>query len=426
MGARDHKQRRRPHTGQQPLYRRTVISEERVKTVNGIYDSTTIVDPHREREFSQSAYVHGDFVTPNSHSYVKFAMDGLYGRIVSNYYAFGPPLITLSGAMGGYINYPTLRIYDYRDMTIVDRNRRRVRGKFFSRLRDSGLNLAVDLAESPQTKKMMSNTINDVIGIARKARRYALNTARANEALKALPHGPERRRLRDRIPSRDRGETDPSKIMANKWLEWQYGWKPLLGTIFGICDYQRSKARRFRIASSDKERSFNRSSHLDPGSGLRVKWDMENSTYCTIKCDFRAANPYLNDVSRFTSMNPLAIAWELVPYSFVVDWFYNIGGYMEELETALGSGLEFVRGYETYTHRYLNKVLVPPQSQNIGWWAVTSTLSPMHGREYYVEKHRIRLYDTPLPFFPKLEAKLGAQRLLSAAALLRQIFTFKR
>ena len=39
-------------------------------------------------------------------------------------------------------------------------------------------------------------------------------------------------------------------------------------------------------------------------------------------------------VSTYTSMNPASIKWELVPYSFVVDWFYDIGSYLRGCETS--------------------------------------------------------------------------------------------
>jgi hypothetical protein len=43
--------------------------------------------------------------------------------------------------------------------------------------------------------------------------------------------------------------------------------------------------------------------------------------------------------------NPALVAWELVPFSFVADWFLPIGNFLGFLDATLG--LEFVSGYQT-------------------------------------------------------------------------------
>lgn len=56
--------------------------------------------------------------------------------------------------------------------------------------------------------------------------------------------------------------------------------------------------------------------------------------------------------------NPLATAWELVSYSFVVDWFVPIGPVLNALSARAGlifvdgSKSNRVTGYATYTNRY--------------------------------------------------------------------------
>jgi len=52
--------------------------------------------------------------------------------------------------------------------------------------------------------------------------------------------------------------------------------------------------------------------------------------------------------------NPLATAWELVPLSFVANWFVSIGETLSALDA--GIGLEWVSGYQTTVHRGNYKV----------------------------------------------------------------------
>jgi hypothetical protein len=49
------------------------------------------------------------------------------------------------------------------------------------------------------------------------------------------------------------------------------------------------------------------------------------------KIDFQIENPLTNTLSSLGLTNPLNVAWELVPFSFVVDWFIPIGDFFNGL-----------------------------------------------------------------------------------------------
>jgi hypothetical protein len=48
-------------------------------------------------------------------------------------------------------------------------------------------------------------------------------------------------------------------------------------------------------------------------------------------------NPNLGLASRMGLVNPLSIAWEVVPFSFVVDWFLPVGNFLENLTSLAGT-----------------------------------------------------------------------------------------
>lgn len=54
---------------------------------------------------------------------------------------------------------------------------------------------------------------------------------------------------------------------------------------------------------------------------------------------------YQHSAASFGLVNPLEVAWELTPYSFVVDWFLPIGDAFSSLDATYG--LSFSRGYST-------------------------------------------------------------------------------
>lgn len=63
------------------------------------------------------------------------------------------------------------------------------------------------------------------------------------------------------------------------------------------------------------------------------------------RCQFEVSNPALKRLDELGLTNPLAIAWELVPLSFVVDWFIPVGKFFENVVPPYGA--TFISGSET-------------------------------------------------------------------------------
>jgi hypothetical protein len=118
--------------------------------------------------------------------------------------------------------------------------------------------------------------------------------------------------------------------------------------------------------------------------------------------------------------NPLLVAWELVPFSFVVDWFLPIGNYLESLDSLLG--------YETaYTSTSTFQV--------VEWTDVGKSASFSGGR--YIKniwvgtKKVTKLVRTtssgvPIPHPPFLKDGRSLGHMANGLALLSQFFGRKR
>lgn len=197
---------------------------------------------------------------------------------------------------------------------------------------------------------------------------------------------------------------------AKRWLEYQYGWRPAVNSVYEVYKELHKSATWLGIpveARVSDERQW-----VEPFPGLlatslHVKY---HSARVEMKAFFTISNPnILHSLAGYTSLNPFSIAWELVPFSFVGDWFINIGGYLRTLENSLLYANSLKDGYTTTTERRL----------------ITSRTSGVSGGSsgymhcHWQETVKNRTTGIPsLPSLPRFTPKLGWQRLVSAGTLI--------
>lgn len=253
------------------------------------------------------------------------------------------------------------------------------------------LDISVDLAEAHKTGKMFNATKNAVDYWNQFWKRSGPKWVRA------LAGG--------------------SKVAANAWLEFTYGWKPLASTLYGAAD------ESLRLVVNKIEHHRGRASQLVVPAYVTLEtiWGPVNFPVVGggIKYSITlgvALTTDQHDPARWSSLNPVSIAWELMPYSFVVDWFYDVGGYLRNVETSLLYMNRFRTGYRTDLS--VSKVTCQITDKLV---SAGETHSSIHrGTVEHVDINRKVLTSYPAPYLPSFEAKLGSSRLLSAASLLRQ------
>ncbi len=214
---------------------------------------------------------------------------------------------------------------------------------------------------------------------------------------------------------------DASGVPADLWLQYQYGWKPLLSDVFGAADEAQNSVQKGLTsftASSMRRAEGQTIQYSLGGSGswegfknLNGKWACKYG----LVLDCGLTTP--ERLQRWTSLNPVSIAWELIPYSFVVDWFYDIGGYLRAVESSLVNDVSFVSGYKSTIRAYEYSPFIEWKNVNAGGGIYNGQCS---GHNKYVKFERTILGSYPLPNVPRFKSDLGATRLTSAAALLQQ------
>lgn len=118
--------------------------------------------------------------------------------------------------------------------------------------------------------------------------------------------------------------------------------------------------------------------------------------------------------------NPVSLAWELMPYSFVVNWFVDIGSFLAQFDTF--AGLRLIELSETYTDEATILGQTFKQSA-IGGFPISTTTGVLYKRSFGISKQKSRvLLDSPpivLPRVPLLEG-LNVGKLTTLLALVAQ------
>lgn len=144
-----------------------------------------------------------------------------------------------------------------------------------------------------------------------------------------------------------------TREFASLFLEYSYGWMPLLADIKGSIDeYHRLsgsplpfvtgkgglKQEDVQIVAGQSSNSRATSSRF-PHS---YEFEVAKKQTAKVRLDYVVGDKALADLSRLGILNPLEVAWDLVPYSFVIDWFLPVSGYIQAFTA--DAGLSFLGG----------------------------------------------------------------------------------
>lgn len=347
--------------------------------------STVSAGPDRRERLTCSSIIKGNKTDPNPFSYTKVEIAYPRGKTtlaieeLTGPYKGRTSWESWEGLLSFYededpfmigVSYPS---YLY-NSTLSQLNEK-VRGT---------LDLSVSLAEAGQTARMF----------------------RVTEGIRSFVH-------------EFRGWRGVIRGVAKARLQFAYGWKPLANDLYQAAN------ESLRLVLNEIESVKARCSEgISHGSGDFTLWGAQgvntrvirNGQYrCELGLKFKTKG---HNVDRWASLNPVSIAWELMPYSFVIDWMVNVGGYLRDLETSLLYNNSFVNGYHTQViafdatwHSVRKTVTVTSTTRETSTVDATATY-----RYRYLTRTLLTSYPAPRP--PSFKADLGTGRLLNLAALI--------
>lgn len=157
-----------------------------------------------------------------------------------------------------------------------------------------------------------------------------------------------------RMPKRMPNRTEP-KQAANWWLEWHFGWSPLIKDIYDSVQVLQAPLpgpKQIRGRAWSGPLIHDASVGLPDGRPWYTKVEYHATIREQMLARVSVTNPNLFLATSLGLTNPAQILWEGVPFSFVVDWFIPVGGFLSSWTDFLG--LEVLDQRTTYTRKYVS------------------------------------------------------------------------
>jgi hypothetical protein len=248
---------------------------------------------------------------------------------------------------------------------------------------------------------------------------WAVNVAEAKQTLSAI------REYRDYlIPLADKLAVEGGRLVrfvrrfhprqwAKRWLEYQYGWKPLVTDMYQTY-HQMMDFATYHLVRVEAKKTY-RTRHVVEWPDEEFNGSLEKVTYRSsyrmkVGGIARMEQDRLLALSGYTSLNPASLAWELVPFSFVADWVWNLGGYLRSLESSLL--LTVLNGYKVEGYQ------IASDARYMGSLQSTYDNRQLTATAAAVRSYKNRQPSSLTPSYPVVHLEMGWQRLISAASLI--------
>lgn len=255
------------------------------------------------------------------HIYVSNSMDGTNPVTTTTVDSYG---------LGGFLGFG-------QDLgASIDTNA--LSGRILERAKGHQFNAPIFLAEGRKTIDMVVNAATHLTMMVRALRKGDISYFLQNLHISRKLQSKKFKREVDRF-NRNFGR-DAGKTAANTWLAYKYGWTPFLGDVKSAVDayfdaHDRPINQIGTVRASEKNTREGLIPQYQVEGGPNVFVVLKTTEAISGRMEWRFSANELDLPARFGLLNPFEVAWELVPFSFVGDWFLPIGSYFSALDAPL-------------------------------------------------------------------------------------------
>ena len=200
------------------------------------------------------------------------------------------------------------------------------------------------------------------------------------------------------------------KDISDRWLELQYGWLPAINDVFEASKAYESITNGPRVGRARGSVSLSSTQDCSESPSLYHCYGKQ-----TDKLDIIYEFTEQMSIPRQLGlMDPATVVWEIIPYSFVVDWFIPIGSYLENLNQIPNLSGRFLTIKTTRFEGSNNgQMIQPPFNQ----WPVVPFINQSYFR---LERTVSSSLNVPKPQFNTLPNAMSPTRIWNAIALVVQ------
>jgi len=202
-------------------------------------------------------------------------------------------------------------------------------------------NVALTLTESGKSMAMIARRAGQIFRAARALNGYRFGDFARELGLDAIKHRaaknpglltPAQKRSITGLRFRE----SATKSLADTWLEFTFGWVPLIQDIGSAVEVLQQDFQSKRVRGIAKSFAVYAPMYAfdDP-----VKAALNTTVSVSVSAVPKVTNPNLLLAKQLGFTNPAYVAWDAVPFSFVVDWFVPVGKFLSSFDNEVGYGL---------------------------------------------------------------------------------------
>lgn len=206
---------------------------------------------------------------------------------------------------------------------------------------------------------------------------------------------------------------------SNLWLEYRYALRPLVGDLQNalkalskIIDKRRMIARGHEYSGATSER-IESTTLTEPSQIVKLTAKVTE----TEKIKARSGVLYALEESLLSLVNvlgldqPVESIWELIPFSFIVDWFFSVGDLLNSWFKS--SGLSVLTSWVSLqVERSTVRKITNCEVYNYNGYVWQSDRMIVLGSSHSTATWRWRVPNPELPLLPRLDIKLDLAKII--------------